>query len=211
MIVLFLAPFDMSTPWSNEGLAGVYKFLQRVWNLAQQYLEKPKTDENDEHEGEILAATHRAIKKVSQNIESMSFNTAIAALMKFTNELYDINKKDNFSATNAWQFALNTLIQLLAPFAPHITEELWSNLGNAGSVHISTWPVHDEGYLVQNVVKIAVMVNGKVRGEIEVPVDSEQEIVEAESLKNKNASSYIENADVKKIIFVKNKIINFVI
>ena len=211
MIVLFLAPFDMSTPWSNEGLAGVYKFLQRVWSLVQQYLETSVSKEIDENEGEILSSTHRAIKKVSQDIEAMSFNTAIAALMKFTNELYDINKKDNFSATNAWQFALNTLIQLLAPFAPHITEELWSNLGNAGSVHISTWPVHDEGYLVQNVVKIAVMVNGKVRGEIEVPVDSEQEIVEAESLKNKNASSYIENADVKKIIFVKNKIINFVI
>jgi leucyl-tRNA synthetase len=211
MIVLFLAPFDMSTPWSNEGLAGVYKFLQRVWSLAQQYLENPVSKSIDENDGEILSSTHRAIKKVSQDIEAMSFNTAIAALMKFTNELYDINKKDNFSATNAWQFALNTLIQLLAPFAPHITEELWSNLGNAGSVHISTWPVHDEGYLVQNVVKIAVMVNGKVRGEIEVPVDSEQEIVEAESLKNKNASSYIENADVKKIIFVKNKIINFVI
>lgn len=211
MIVLFLAPFDMSTPWSNEGLAGVYKFLQRVWSLVQQYLETSVSKEIDENEGEILSSTHRAIKKVSQDIEAMSFNTAIAALMKFTNELYDINKKDNFSATNAWQFALNTLIQLLAPFAPHITEELWSNLGNTGSVHISTWPVHDEGYLVQNVVKIAVMVNGKVRGEIEVPVDSEQEIVEAESLKNKNASSYIENADVKKIIFVKNKIINFVI
>ena len=211
MIVLFLAPFGMSTPWSNEGLAGVYKFLQRVWSLAQQYLENPVSKSIDENDGEILSSTHRAIKKVSQDIEAMSFNTAIAALMKFTNELYDINKKDNFSATNAWQFALNTLIQLLAPFAPHITEELWSNLGNAGSVHISTWPVHDEGYLVQNVVKIAVMVNGKVRGEIEVPVDSEQEIVEAESLKNKNASSYIENADVKKIIFVKNKIINFVI
>jgi leucyl-tRNA synthetase len=211
MIVLFLAPFDMSTPWSNEGLAGVYKFLQRVWNLTQQYISRTSDKENDENEGAILSSSHRAIKKVSQDIEAMSFNTAIATLMKFTNELYDINKKDNFQASASWQFALTALIQLLAPFAPHITEELWAGLGNNGSVHTSNWPVHDDGYLVQSVCKIAVMVNGKVRGEIEVAVDSDQEVVEAEALKNRNASSYIKDNKIKKIIFVKNKIINFVI
>ena len=211
MIVLFLAPFDMSTPWSNEGLAGVYKFLQRVWNLSSQYIESKPEKEIDEKEGDIMASAHRAIKKVSQDIENMSFNTAIAALMKYTNELYEINKIDNFKSAKAWQFAIETLVQLLAPFAPHISEELWSGLGKTNSVHTSNWPVHDEGFLVQNVLKIAVMVNGKVRGEIEVPADSDQEVVQEEAIKNQNVSSYLESQEIKKVIFVKNKIINFVV
>lgn len=211
MIVLFLAPFDMSTPWSNEGLAGVYKFLQRVWNLTQLFVEAKPEATSDQYTQEILASTHRAIKKVSQDIESMSFNTAIAALMKFTNELYEINKKDKFNSYTSWEFALKTLTQLLAPFAPHIAEELWSNLGAAESVHISEWPVHDEAYLVQKSVKIAVMVNGKVRGEIEMPLDADQAIVEPEALKNNNVSTNIKDRPIKKVVFVKNKIINFVI
>jgi leucyl-tRNA synthetase len=211
MIVLFLAPFDMSTPWSNEGLAGVYKFLQRVWNLTQLFVEAKPEATSDQYTQEILASTHRAIKKVSQDIESMSFNTAIAALMKFTNELYEINKKDKFNSYTSWEFALKTLTQLLAPFAPHIAEELWSNLGAAESVHISEWPVHDEAYLVQKSVKIAVMVNGKVRGEIEMPLDADQAIVEPEALKNNNVSTNIKDRPIKKVVFVKNKIINFVV
>ena len=191
--------------------AGVYKFLQRVWNLTQLFVEAKPEATSDQYTQEILASTHRAIKKVSQDIESMSFNTAIAALMKFTNELYEINKKDKFNSYTSWEFALKTLTQLLAPFAPHIAEELWSNLGAAESVHISEWPVHDEAYLVQKSVKIAVMVNGKVRGEIEMPLDADQAIVEPEALKNNNVSTNIKDRPIKKVVFVKNKIINFVI
>lgn len=210
MIVLFLAPFDMSTPWSNEGLAGVFRFLQRVWTINQKYLATNASNANTEAEGELYKAAHTAIKKVSKDIELMGYNTAIAALMQFTNELYVIEKNYGFAAHDAWQYALTTLAQLLAPFAPHITEELWADLGHEGSVHISNWPVHDESYLVQHVIKIAVQVNGKLRGEVEVPHDATQETIEAEAKTHENVASYL-SGDIKKVIYVPGKILNFVV
>lgn len=213
MIVLFLAPFGMSTPWSNEGLAGVFRFLQRAWTITQKFIDyknQPDQPINSEAEGELLSSTHAAIKKVSQDIERMGYNTAIAALMKFTNELYVIEKKYGFCDILNWQFAFNTLTQLLAPFAPHITEELWQDLGNEGSVHACNWPVHDEGYLVQHVMNIAIQVNGKLRGEIEVSHDASQELIEAEAKVHPNVASYIKS-DIKKVIYVPSKIINFVV
>lgn len=210
MIVLFLAPFDMSTPWSNEGLAGVFRFLQRVWTINQKYLESTVKTINAEAEGELYKSAHTAIKKVSKDIEVMGYNTAIAALMQYTNELYTIEKNYGFAARDAWQFALTTLVQLLAPFAPHITEELWADLSHEGSVHVSSWPVHDESYLVQHVIKIAVQVNGKLRGEIEVPHDATQETIEAEAKTHENVASYL-SGDIKKVIYIPGKILNFVV
>jgi leucyl-tRNA synthetase len=210
MIVLFLAPFDMSTPWSNEGLAGVFRFLQRVWTISQRYLESDNQDHNTQAQSALMTATHTAIKKVSKDVEVMGYNTSIAALMQFTNELYIIEKQYGFDAKDAWQFALTTLAQLLAPFAPHITEELWADLGNQGSVHVSSWPIHDDSYLVQHVLKIAVQVNGKLRGEIEVPHDATQEVIEAEARAQQNVASYI-TGDVRKVIYVPNKLLNFVV
>ncbi|MFO0882511.1 MAG: leucine--tRNA ligase [Candidatus Saccharimonadales bacterium] len=210
MIVLFLAPFDMSTPWSNEGLAGVFRFLQRVWTITQKFLEASDLPHSSEAEGQLMAATHTAIKKVSKDIETMGYNTAIAALMQFTNELYTIEKNYGFAAKEQWNQALSTLTQLLAPFAPHITEELWADLGHEGSVHISEWPIHDESYLVQHVMKIAVQVNGKLRGEIEVPHDATQDVIETEARAHENVASYL-NSDVRKVIYVPGKILNFVV
>ena len=203
----------MSTPWSNEGLAGVFRFLQRAWTITQKFIDyknQPDQPINSEAEGELLSSTHAAIKKVSQDIERMGYNTAIAALMKFTNELYVIEKKYGFCDILNWQFAFNTLTQLLAPFAPHITEELWQDLGNEGSVHACNWPVHDEGYLVQHVMNIAIQVNGKLRGEIEVSHDASQELIEAEAKVHPNVASYLKS-DIKKVIYVPSKIINFVV
>lgn len=210
MIVLFLAPFDMSTPWSNEGLAGVFRFLQRVWTITQKFVAAAEMPPNTEAEGELMTATHTAIKKVSKDIEVMGYNTAIAALMQFTNELYTIEKNYGFAAHDSWHTALTVLAQLLAPFAPHITEQLWADLGHEGSVHVSNWPVHDETYLVQHVVKIAVQVNGKLRGEIELPHDATQEQIEAEAKAHENVASYL-SGDIKKVIYVPGKILNFVV
>lgn len=209
MIVLFLAPFNVSTPWSNEGLAGVFRFLQRVWTISQNFIESDAPT-NAEAEGEIYTATHAAIKKVSHDIEHMAYNTAISALMQLTNDLYRIEKAHSFAANGAWGFALSTLTQLLAPFAPHISEELWADLGHEGSVHVSAWPVHDESYLVQHTVKIAVQVNGKLRGELEVATGTEQDAIEAEARLNKNVAQYI-TGDVRKVVYVKGKILNFVV
>ena len=210
LIVLFLAPFDMSTPWSNEGLAGVFRFLQRVWTLTQRYVESEDNETNSETEGKLMSATHGAIKKVSRDLEVMSFNTAIAALMQFCNELYVVEKEQGFKDKKSWSFALKSMAQLLAPFAPHIAEELWAELGEKGSIHVAPWPMHDEAYLVKHTIKIAVQVNGKLRGEIEVPADSEQSTIEAEAKLNKNVADYVKT-DIRKVIYVKDKLLNFVV
>ena len=210
LIVLFLAPFDMSTPWSNEGLAGVFRFLQRVWTLTQRYIESEDNQTNSQSEGALMSATHGAIKKVSRDLEVMSFNTAIAALMQFCNELYVVEKEQGFNDKKSWKFALKSMAQLLAPFAPHIAEELWAELGEKGSIHIAPWPMHDEAYLVKHTIKIAIQVNGKLRGEIEIAADSEQSVIEEEAKLNKNVADYL-SSDIRKVIYVKDKLLNFVV
>ena len=210
LAITFLAPYDQTTPWSSESVAGTFRFLQRVWVLAQKYIQADKTSKNTESDGRILSAAHGAIKKVSHDLEQMNFNTAISALMEFTNELYKIEAKESFAAVKAWDFAIKTLLQLLAPFAPHVTDELWSQLGQKESIHCSDWPVHDEGYLVKNTVTIAVQVNGKLRGEIEMPFDSEQSAIEEAAKLHENVTQNIKG-DVKKVIYIENKLINFVV
>jgi leucyl-tRNA synthetase len=210
LIVLFLAPFDMSTPWSNEGLAGVFRFLQRVWTITHRYLESESEKNSTEADGDLMVAAHTAIKKVSGDLEDMSFNTAIAALMQFCNELYVIEKNYGFVDRKNWQFALEVMAQLLAPFAPHVAEELWQDLGKRSSIHVAQWPKHDESYLVKHTVKIAVQVNGKLRGEIEVPIESTQAVIEEEAKLNQNVAGHLKG-DIRKVIYVKDKLLNFVI
>src|SRR5690606_1317069 len=119
-------------------------------------------------------ATHKTIKKVTEDLKDMGFNTAIAALMAFTNELYKLKADAGFTDHKSWENALTSLAKLLAPFAPHIAEELWQDLGNEGSVHLASWPEYDEKYLVSETMKVVVQVNGKVRATLEVPSDSSE-------------------------------------
>ena len=161
-------------------------------------------------EADVLEAAHAVIKKVSTDIERMSFNTAIAALMEYTNQLYKIEAKDGFLAHEAWGFAIKAVAQLLAPVAPHISEELWHELGNKTSIHQSSWPPHDEAYLVKSSVKIAVQVNGKLRGEIEMPIDSDQAAVEEAAKQHENVAMYLK-VDIKRVVFIKDKLVNLVV
>ena len=189
LAITFIAPYDQTTAWKPESVPGTYRFLNRVWNLAQEYQKAQKTD-SLANEGEILGAVHRCIYKVSSDLENLSFNTAISALMELTNKLYIIKEQDKF-ADKSWAFALQSLLKLLAPFAPHITDELWQRLGQEGSIHLAPWPVHNDAYLVQNTVKIAIQINGKVRGDIEMPIDSEQSAIEEAAKLHENAAAYL--------------------
>jgi leucyl-tRNA synthetase len=208
LAIAFIAPYEQTTAWKPEIVPGTHRFLSRVWTLVQEYKSATGTA-GQPKEGEILDATHHCIYKVSNDLENLNFNTAISALMEFTNELYLIKEQDKF-ATEAWEFALLSLVKLLAPFAPHITEELWQQLGQKGSVHVAEWPVHDDAYLVKNTVKIAIQINGKLRGEIEMPYDSEQSAVEEAAKLHENATQYLKD-DIKKVFYVPNKLISFVV
>jgi leucyl-tRNA synthetase len=204
---LFIGPWNQMAAWSVEGMGGSFRFLQRVWTLTQEYLEA----KNEAGENTVLTtSTHQTIHKVSKDLQELGFNTAIAALMEFTNELYKIKAKDGFKAGKSWQFAISSLLQLLAPFAPHITEELWHQLGHKDSIHMSRWPEYDEKYLVNDTVTIVVQVNGKVRANVDVSTDSDQETVEKAAKADENVKKYV-NGPSKKVIFVANKLINFVV
>jgi leucyl-tRNA synthetase len=206
---LFIAPFDQGTPWSTTGVPGTYRFLQRVWVLVQELLEN-ETDKSGGSEA-LLAVTHRTIKKVSQDMEDFSLNTAVAAMMEMVNELYKLKAEHGFTDRGAWQTALTALTQLLAPFAPHISEELWQQLGHEGSVHLSSWPVHDEKYLVEDKITIVVQVNGKVRANLQLPADATEETIVNAAKADPNAANYLRNKEIRKTIYVPHKLINFVI
>lgn len=207
---LFIGPWNQAANWSVEGIGGCYRFLQRVWTLTQEYLDS-KDSKSATNNDELMRISHSAIQKVSSDLHDMGFNTAIAALMETTNQLYKLKAEDKFANKPAWEFAIKTLIQLLAPFAPHISEELWDDLGQKGSVHTSEWPVHDEKYLVQDKINIVIQVNGKVRANIQMPSTASEEEIVKSAKANSKVSEHINKKEIRKTIYVPQKLINFVV
>jgi leucyl-tRNA synthetase len=207
LAIAFLAPYDQTTPWSPEAVAGTHRVLQRIWTLVQEYAE---TDGGTSDSAELPKVIHKAIKKVSNDLDSMAFNTAISAIMEAVNDLYKIKKEDNYASTE-WQWALETLLQLIAPFAPHIAEELWEQLGHDDSIHVSEWPKYDEKLLVEDTVTVVIQVNGKLRGDIEVAKDASEEEVTSAAKSNPKVAGYLEGQTIRKAIYVPGKLVNFVV
>lgn len=209
-VILFLAPFDQTTPWSPEGLGGVYRFITRVWTLAQEVADTAKT--SGQPAPKVTRALHKAIKKVTDDMHRMGYNTAIAALMELTNELYKLRTANPIAEHgDAWRTAIQTIAQLLAPFAPHVTEELWQQFGGEGSVHVSDWPVYDASLLVEATIKIVVQVNGKVRANIEVPADASQNDIEQQALAHEHVQEFTAGKLPKRVIVVPGRLVNIVV
>jgi leucyl-tRNA synthetase len=211
---LFIGPYNQGVDWNPRGIAGTYRFLDRLWTLVFEFLSTKQETKghNAELETQIKRTVHKAVKRVSQDLEELGFNTAIAALMECVNELYKIKSKHNFAlAHNAWRDAFITLVQLVAPFAPHMTEELWEELGQSGSVHVSRWPAWDESLITETMLTLAVQVNGKVRAEIIVAADiSEAEAIEV-AKKDDKIVQLITGKKVKKVIYVPGRLVSLVI
>ena len=209
---MFIAPYDMDAPWDPRGVPGTYRFLNRVWNLTQEYLEVDyQLSSENSSASEILKITHATIKKVTRDIEEEKFNTAVAAMMEMVNGLYKIKENSGLSQSSEWKFAIESLLQILAPFAPHITEELWHELGHEDTIHRDHWPKWEDKYLQSSTMTIAIQVNGKLRGKIELPADSSQETVEKASLANEHVSKFTENKTPKKVIYIPGRIVNIVV
>lgn len=209
---LFIGPWNQTANWSVEGMGGAFRFLQRIWNLTQESLDATKQSIGEQnYEQAILKATHKTIKSVSHDLGRLGFNTAIATLMEYTNDLYKLKEQDHFANKSAWDFAVSSLIKLVAPFAPHLAEELWHQLGNNDSVHTSIWPEYDEKWLVESETTIVVQVNGKLRGEVKMPVGSDEESVVSVAKANPRVASYLDNHNIRKTVFVKDKLLNFVV
>lgn len=207
LAIAFLAPYDQTTPWSPESVAGTHRFLQRVWTLSQEFLESEKDHADSRELKEVI---NRLIKKVTDDLDKMNFNTAIAAMMDAVNQLYRIKAKDGYQASD-WQWSIEILLKLLSPYAPHISEELWQEIGHRDSIHISRWPQADEAYLTSDKMTIVVQVNGKLRSEIEVLKGTDEEEVRQVALDNERVRPHLDGKQVQKTIYIPEKIINFVV
>ena len=213
---MFIAPYDMDAPWDPRGVPGTYRFLNRAWNLVQEFVDKnndpsvyPETDEKTTQE--LLRLTHLTIKKVTRDIEDEKFNTAVASMMEMVNGLYKIKESHGIDTSDEWRFALESLIQILAPFAPHITEELWHEMGHDDTVHVGHWPKWDEKYLKSSVMTIIVQVNGKLRAKLELPSDMDKQGVEEAALADENVQKFTNNKPPKKMVYVPGKLVNIVV
>ena len=204
----FLAPYDQTTAWSTESVAGMHRFVNRIWVLVQEFLAAEKGSEDHK---QLVQAAHWVTKKVSVDIENMDFNTAAAALMEYVNTLYKIKADDGFAAGEAWLDALTRLLQLVAPFAPHAADELWTQMNHKGSVHVSAWPKWDDALLVQDTVTIAVQINGKVRTEITVPASADEAAVKVAAFAEKRVIEYVGDSEPKRVIYVPGRLINIVV
>jgi leucyl-tRNA synthetase len=221
---LFIAPYDQDTSWNTNGVPGTYRFLQRYWTLVQEFLDAKNLQESGVRSQEsrealstinhkpstLLASAHKTIKKVSHDLQNLSFNTAVSAMMECVNELYKIKATDGFAAEESWEFALKSLTQLLAPFAPHITEELWHELGETDSVHVDHWPVFEDKYLVSDTMTIVVQVNGKVRAQLLVSSDSDEHNIRSLALAEPNVAKFLGGKEPSKVIYVAKKLISIV-
>ena len=210
---MFIAPYDMDAPWDPRGVPGTYRFLNRAWNLVQEFVDKNPNDSlgaNEKTAQELLRLTHLTIKKVTRDIEDEKFNTAVASMMEMVNGLYKIKESHGIDMSDEWRFALESLTQILAPFAPHITEELWREMGYNDTVHVGHWPKWDEKYLKSDTMTIIVQVNGKLRAKLELPSDMDKQGVEEAALADENVQKFTNNKPPKKMVYVPGKLVNIV-
>ncbi len=208
---MFIAPYDLEAPWDTRGVPGAYRFLNRVWKLAQEYIEAGDLNLDDKVQTEITVIANRITKKVTEDILNDKFNTAISSMMEAVNDYYKIKEKNGIGKSTAWSFAIESLLQILAPFAPHITEELWNQLGHSDTVHIDHWPKWDDKYLQNDTVTIVIQVNGKLRAKLDVSKNISQIEIEQLALDNDNVKTFVGDKKPTKIIYVPGRLLNIVV
>ncbi len=193
---MFMGEFELPKPWDPRAIEGCSRFLKRVWRLVDEY------DASKQVAGDpLLKLRHKTIKKVTNDIENMKFNTAIASMMEYVNELY---------STGATREDLITLVKLLGPYAPHIADEMWEKLGEKGFMVQATWPTWDESTTIDSVITVVVQVNGKLRGDFQADRNMSKEDLEKKALNLEKVKGMIEGKTVKKIIVVPGKLVNIV-
>ena len=210
---MFMGPFDQAIAWNTQGVKGVFRFLNRVWKLQEKIKNQKSKIKNTNQNSKLDRLLHKTIKKVSEDLENCKFNTAVSALMILTNEL---EKQEKISLNHYSKFLI-----LLAPFAPHITEELWRQLGPAStkssagkhqdSIHDEKWPKYDSELIKEEMITLIIQVNGRVRDKIEVEVNISEEKAKELVISSKKVQKWISGKEIKKIIFVPRKLINIVI
>ncbi len=193
----FIGAYDQTTPWSTQGLKGCHKFLQRVWDLYDIM------NNEDGYSKQLESATHKMIKKVTEDIENMKFNTAVACMMSYINDVAKVGSitKGEYKA----------LLCMLNPFAPHVTDEIWQRIGERDMLSLATWPAYDQAKTIDDIVEMPVQINGKLRERISIPNGSTEDQIKSLVLANEKVIQFIGGKEIKKFIVVQNKIINIVV
>lgn len=199
---MFMGPLDASIAWSENGLDGSRRFLDRVWRLLINEDGTLSSKVDDTNDKSLDKVYNQTVKKVTEDFETLNFNTAISQLMVFINECYKVD--------SIYKSYVEGFVKMLAPIAPHIGEELWSRLGNNDTITYQPWPTYDESLLVDSEVEIVVQVNGKVRAKLQIPKDLSKEEMQDLALEDENVKLSIEGKEIKKIIAVPQKLVNIV-
>ena len=194
--IMFMGPFDQPVEWDMNGLVGVRRFLERTWNL------QDKISATSTPLAKLTTALHQTIKKITEDIEAMRFNTAVAKLMELINVFSE--------AESLPREYVGIFARLLSPFTPHLCEELWQVLGNTGSISTAAWPTYDPNSIANTELTIAIQINGKVRDTITVPADATEETIKAQALGTEKVKGWLEGKELKKVIYVKGKLVSIV-
>lgn len=211
--LMFVAPWEQGGEWNDSGISGISRWLNRVWNLAiEGYSEgtqvSPKVRQKTERE--LSRITHQTIKKVTNDLERLHFNTMIATLMEFTNHLAKV-KEASAVAESDWKRSIETLLLLLAPTAPHLAEELWQQTGHGYSIHNQSWPRWDEELAKDEEITLVIQVNGKLRDRIMVPVSITEAEAKELALGSERAKTHLEGKKIINTIYVPGRLVNFVV
>jgi leucyl-tRNA synthetase len=203
---MFMGPFDQAVSWSTESMIGPRRFLERVWKIHQNMKLQNSKDKKSRAEyaaSSVESVLHKTIKKVGEDVENMSFNTAVSSMMILVNEMdkVDYIKESDFKS----------FLQILAPFAPHMTEEIWRDMGEKKSIHISKWPKWNTSKVVEDKIKLAIQINGKVRAEMVVPVGMEEEEIKSQAQRLPELASWLDGHTIRRVIYVTGRLINIVV
>jgi leucyl-tRNA synthetase len=219
MFCLFASPPEKDLDWSDQGVEGSARFLNRVWRLFYEQ-HRPLQNVKSLPFGTVLEGdqkslrqkTHRTIKKVTEDIDRFHFNTAISAIMELVNEIYVSEIKDHKDeiSRRVMREAIETVVILLSPFVPHVSEELWEALGERASVIKTRWPDYDPDAVLEDEVLIVIQVNGRLRDRMTIPASYGEEEVKAWALKSERIRKLVEGKEIKRVILVPKKLVNIV-
>jgi leucyl-tRNA synthetase len=207
---MFISEFEQTTPWNTNGLAGTYRWLRRAWELLLTRSSPPPADETTPAlDRDLARITHKTIRKVSGDIEDFRFNTAISALMEFTNAIGEAAGRP--VSAEGYHQALDALLLMLAPIAPFLAEEVWHRLARKGSVHQQRWPAFDAALAVDETITLVLQVNGKVRDRLVVPADISEAQAREMALASESIKRWLEGRVPRQVVVVKGRLVNIVV
>ncbi len=209
--LMFAAPLELWVRWDPNGVPGTHRFLSRIWNLTHEFLGSDTISLSNKESKQLLAIVHQVIKKVTEDLEINHYNTAIAACMEGVNKLYQLKTKLPFGKSKQWQEALEAIVMVIAPFAPHMSDELWQQLGHSDSVHRDHWPQLNEQYLVSDTMTIVVQVNGKLRARLEIPADAGKTEIVDQAKADDHVKNFLTGKTIAREIYVPGKLVNLVV